>query len=222
MATTTRTTRTRLSATERREALLDAGWQLVREHGARTLTIDAVVQRLGISRPIFYRHFRDRADLLVALYERYAHDLLAVEDAAFAHSEGPFENLVARVTGAYFDKVERDAALIRAVIHEAQDDPRMINARARLRDNTAARWRNALLATAPDHLARALRADGRVTAVYTTLLEMLQEAAVQGATMLLEGRAARRDVDDAVAIINDGIVARLASFARATETETGQ
>lgn len=207
----------RLAADARRQSLVDAGWGLLVEGGARAVTIDAVVARLAISRPIFYRHFADRVDLLVALYERYADDLLAREGAVFASDVDDYDDLVHGVVGAYLDKVGQDGPALRELIHEAQDDPRMIDARARLRDRHSELWREATERFWPVHLS-STRPGGADERVLSVLLELLQEAAVQGATAIMEGRATRAEVERALAVLNDGLADRLAAHLREEAT----
>jgi AcrR family transcriptional regulator len=47
-------------------ALLDAVWDELVEHGYGALTIDAVAQRAGTSRPVVYRRWASKADLVRA------------------------------------------------------------------------------------------------------------------------------------------------------------
>lgn len=47
-------------------ALLEAAWQELVEHGFATFTMDAVVRRAGTSRPVLYRRWSDRHDLVRA------------------------------------------------------------------------------------------------------------------------------------------------------------
>ncbi|MFI9275752.1 TetR/AcrR family transcriptional regulator [Kitasatospora sp. NPDC052896] len=48
------------------EALLDAAWAELTEHGYANFTLDAVVQRAGTSRPVLYRRWPDRQELVRA------------------------------------------------------------------------------------------------------------------------------------------------------------
>jgi AcrR family transcriptional regulator len=64
------TPRTRLSAAERREQLLDVTKALVGERGFHDVTIEAIAKRAGITRPIVYAHFADLDKLLEAMLER--------------------------------------------------------------------------------------------------------------------------------------------------------
>jgi AcrR family transcriptional regulator len=60
----------RMSASERRDQLLDATSAIVVEHGFQGVTIQSVARRAGITRPIVYEHFGDLQGLLEALVER--------------------------------------------------------------------------------------------------------------------------------------------------------
>ena len=66
------TPRTRLSAAERREQLLDVTKQLVGEQGFHDVSIEAIARRAGITRPVIYAHFADLDALLEAMLEREA------------------------------------------------------------------------------------------------------------------------------------------------------
>ncbi|ADP82444.1 TetR/AcrR family transcriptional regulator [Pseudofrankia inefficax] len=48
------------------EALLDAAWAELMENGYASFTMDAVVQRAGTSRPVLYRRWPDRHELVRA------------------------------------------------------------------------------------------------------------------------------------------------------------
>ncbi|MEA2495021.1 MAG: hypothetical protein QOJ29_2932, partial [Thermoleophilaceae bacterium] len=71
------TPRTRLSAAERREQLLDVTKQLVGDKGFHDVSIEAIARRAGITRPVIYAHFEDLGALLEAMLEREALRALA-------------------------------------------------------------------------------------------------------------------------------------------------
>jgi AcrR family transcriptional regulator len=48
------------------EALLEATWEELVEHGYSALTIDAVAQRAGTSRPVIYRRWENKPELVRA------------------------------------------------------------------------------------------------------------------------------------------------------------
>lgn len=55
---------------DRREALLDAAAMLVAEGGVNAVTMDAVAEAAGVSRPLVYRYFPTTGELLAQLYAR--------------------------------------------------------------------------------------------------------------------------------------------------------
>ncbi|HYC36374.1 MAG TPA: helix-turn-helix domain-containing protein [Usitatibacter sp.] len=55
-----------------RAAILDASLDLILDHGYGATTVDAVVQRAGITKGAFFHHFGSKAELARALVERYA------------------------------------------------------------------------------------------------------------------------------------------------------
>jgi AcrR family transcriptional regulator len=87
----------RLGRAERREALLDAAAALAAEGSAEAITMDAVAERAGVSRPLVYRHFPNRQELIAAVYQRetaHLHDQLTADVAAARSIEGMFRALV--------------------------------------------------------------------------------------------------------------------------------
>jgi AcrR family transcriptional regulator len=62
--------RPRMSASERREQLLDVALEILTDEGASALSIDAIAKRAGITRPVVYTQFGDLAGLLDALVDR--------------------------------------------------------------------------------------------------------------------------------------------------------
>lgn len=61
----------------RREQLLDAGLELFGTRGYAASSVKAVCQEAGLTERYFYESFRDREDLLFAVYERVANEVLA-------------------------------------------------------------------------------------------------------------------------------------------------
>ena len=66
---------------ETREALIAAALAEFAEHGLDAPSLDAICARAGYTRGAFYVHFRDRADLLVAVVE---HAMTVFMDAVIA------------------------------------------------------------------------------------------------------------------------------------------
>src|ERR1700759_4956785 len=71
------TTRTRLSAEERREQLLDVTRHIAGERGFHAISIEAVAREAGITRPVVYAHFKNLPALLQAMIDREGERSLA-------------------------------------------------------------------------------------------------------------------------------------------------
>ena len=77
--------------------------------------MEAMATEAGITKPILYRHFGDRAGLVAAVAERFADALSTELDAALRTNTGPRDVLVQTID-AYLAFVERDPSLYRFVV----------------------------------------------------------------------------------------------------------
>lgn len=59
----------KLPRADRRAQLLDVAHTIVREQGTDALTLGALAEHAGVSKPITYNHFETRAGLMIALYQ---------------------------------------------------------------------------------------------------------------------------------------------------------
>ena len=87
----------RVGRAERRELLLDAAAALVRAGDAESVSMEAVAEQAGVSRPLVYKHFANRDELLGELYRRAAaqlHDQLTADVLAAGSLEDGFRALV--------------------------------------------------------------------------------------------------------------------------------
>ena len=71
----------RLTASERRDALLDVAREMVLDGGSRSVTMGSVAARAGVARALVYKHFANKEEALNALYLREA----AAIDRAIRH-----------------------------------------------------------------------------------------------------------------------------------------
>lgn len=202
-----------LPAAERRQTLLDTAWDLLADGGPKLVTIDAVVERLGISRPIFYRHFSDRVALLVALYDRYAEEMVRRQEAILAVDEGTIDRLtidelLVLTTSDYLDLVGAKGVLIRPLIDAAGGDPRMEAVHGMLRERLFVLWQGAIMRRlSPDLQALAL-GDEEVRVALGLSLELVQALANDAATIWLSGRATRPQVEHALLLMVGGLTER--------------
>ena len=94
---------------QRRTELVEAAVQAIREHGAG-LSVAAIAAAAGVTKPVLYRHFTDRADLQRAVSERAAQMLL--------------ERLVPELTTER-EPIERVHAIVDAFLAGAEDEPEL-------------------------------------------------------------------------------------------------
>lgn len=97
---------TRATREERRAELLDAATRVIRT-GGTNVSMDRIAAEAGITKPILYRHFGDRAGLVAALGERFSANLLA-ELSNSLESRGAPRELLEKTIDAYLRVVEAD------------------------------------------------------------------------------------------------------------------
>lgn len=103
---------------ERRAEMVDAAMDAVREHGAGVSVAD-IAKRAGITKPVLYRHFADRADLQRAVGEKSAELLMERIFTALeaADSEADEAALIAHIVDAFLAGIEDEPELWRFVVH---------------------------------------------------------------------------------------------------------
>ncbi|MGO2112343.1 MAG: TetR/AcrR family transcriptional regulator, partial [Pseudoclavibacter sp.] len=90
-AVTTSTGRSRTPST--RERILEAATELFYAHGIRAVSADKIIERVGITKVTFYRHFRAKDDLVVTYLESQAVRERDMLDAARESADGDSEAL---------------------------------------------------------------------------------------------------------------------------------
>ena len=127
----------RLGRDQRRDGLLDVAVAIAEESSVDDVTMDAVAARADVSRPLLYKHFANRGELLGAMYRREAeilHRQLASRVAAATDLESMFEELV---TGAI--EASRDRGAMFAALRSAGGWTRDIRREQRTRDLATSR-----------------------------------------------------------------------------------
>jgi AcrR family transcriptional regulator len=124
----------RMGGEQRRRQLLGAALELIGRDGTEALTLARVAEAAGVTKPIAYRQFKDRAGLLKALYIDYDERQHAAMRAA-VDAGGDSLPAVARIVAeAYLDCVMAagpEMAAITAALSASED---MEAFRASLRD----------------------------------------------------------------------------------------
>ncbi len=128
----------RLSRVDRRDALLTAAAAILTGESVEAVTMEAVAERAGVSRPLVYKHFANRGDLLAAVYQREAailHNELASAVREAATVTDMFRTLI---RGALKAQANRGTAL--AALRAAGGWNYALREEQRQRDQTTVRY----------------------------------------------------------------------------------
>ncbi|NVZ37158.1 TetR/AcrR family transcriptional regulator [Pseudomonas sp. 21615526] len=117
--------RRRLSRDDRLRQLLDVAWQLVREEGTDALTLGHLAELAGVTKPVVYDHFGDRAGLLAALYEDFDARQNQVFAAAIEASEPTLDERAWVIASCYVDCVLLQGREIPGVIAALAGSPEL-------------------------------------------------------------------------------------------------
>ena len=104
-----------LDKSRRREELLDAAARAIRRLGA-TAKMDDLAAEAGITKPVLYTHFGDKAGLAAALAERSSADIRAGLLTALTTPED-YRLMVRGCVDAFIGFVEREPEIYKFVLH---------------------------------------------------------------------------------------------------------
>jgi AcrR family transcriptional regulator len=106
----TQPARKRLSAEDRRAAILDSALEVFSRRGYNGASIDEIATAAGISKALIYEHFPSKKDLHVSLLERHVQDIFT-RLAVTADTKDPGEVRLRNGVNAFFEWAEthRDA-----------------------------------------------------------------------------------------------------------------
>jgi AcrR family transcriptional regulator len=82
-----RARRTRLSAEQRRETILEAATEVFAASGYRAGKVSDVAARIGVTEPVIFQNFGSKAALFAAVLDRLADDVRATLDALAGHHD---------------------------------------------------------------------------------------------------------------------------------------
>lgn len=115
--------RRRMSAEDRRSAIIEAAIDAFAEGGYHETSLEAVASRAGVSKALIYEHFPSKMELYRGLLETYVRELLErVTSAAMSIPEGGEARLLAGVEGFIEFVDERRDAWRMLIRHRANDD----------------------------------------------------------------------------------------------------
>jgi len=112
---------------DRKATLLEAAIGAVRREGPG-VSMDQMAAAAGVTKPILYRHFGDRAGLVDAIAEQAFRQIAAGLDQAL-HAEAAPRELVASTIDVYLRFIESDTSLYRFLVNRTlaeTDDPRTV------------------------------------------------------------------------------------------------
>ena len=117
-----------MTAQDRRQQILDVTAAMVADSGFHTISIEAVANRAGISRPVVYEHFGDLAGLLEAVLTEVATRAitqLATFLPARTATDDPRELLMSALRG-YLEAARSDPATWRLVLMPPEGAPELL------------------------------------------------------------------------------------------------
>jgi AcrR family transcriptional regulator len=100
----------------RRAQLLEDAIEAIREIGPG-VTMEQLARRGGVTKPILYRHFRDRDGLVSAIGDRFSAQLLESVQSALTTEAEP-RALLEGTVDAYLAFIEQDPALYRFLLQQ--------------------------------------------------------------------------------------------------------
>jgi AcrR family transcriptional regulator len=95
--------------------MVEAGMEAIRARGAG-VGMDDIAAQAGVSKPILYRHFADRADLWLAIGRRVTDELLTAIAAELTLDRPPRET-IATAIDTYLSIIEQDTEIYRFLVH---------------------------------------------------------------------------------------------------------
>lgn len=106
----------RLSAPERRITLINAAKNLFAAKGFHGVSIDEIVNTVGVSPAILYRHFKSKDELYAAVLQDFACQRESYVDIV-VNSDADFESILRGITKVFIDSVVRQPDLLKIELH---------------------------------------------------------------------------------------------------------
>ena len=106
----------RLSAPERRISLINAAKTLFADKGFHGVSIDEIVNAVGVSPAILYRHFKSKDELYDAVLQDFACQRESYVDT-IVNSDADFENVLRGITSVFIDSIASQPDLLRIELY---------------------------------------------------------------------------------------------------------
>ena len=118
--------RRRLSGSERRRAILDAGMRVFAEHGYERASMREIARAAGITTPVIYDHFPSKRELQIAVLEEQEAELRAHQGRERGLEPGP--ELARALIDDFFSWVEAHPYAWRMLFHDTPSEPQVLAA----------------------------------------------------------------------------------------------
>jgi AcrR family transcriptional regulator len=138
------TPRRRLSKAERHAQLLEVARQFIREQGTDELTLGRLAERAGVTKPLVYDHFGDRAGILAELYREFEARQRETLDVALREATPSLPAVASIVAGAYIDCCLVEGRELADVVAALAGSATLSQVRQEAEDAYLARCRTAL------------------------------------------------------------------------------
>ncbi|MEO0962221.1 MAG: TetR/AcrR family transcriptional regulator [Pseudomonadota bacterium] len=138
------TGRKRLSKPERRQQLLKTAQHIVSEAGTEALTLQALAERAGVTKPIAYEHFGSREGALIALYRRLDDEQINAAREALAQAPGTLDAVCEIIAASYIDCCVKLGPAFGAISAALEGSEEMHAVKTELRDTYLSKIRAAL------------------------------------------------------------------------------
>jgi TetR/AcrR family transcriptional regulator, fatty acid biosynthesis regulator len=112
------TIRRRMSPQDRAQLILDATARVIVEEGVSAVSMERVGREAGVSKPLVYAYFDNRANLLAQLLIREFPAFQPVDNSV--DEDESVEALVRRTTLEFIDRYIAKGVLIQRLLHEPQ------------------------------------------------------------------------------------------------------
>lgn len=113
--------RKRLTAAQRRAAILEAAQTVFADHGFHAASIDDIARAAGISKALIYEHFESKQELYASLLDQEANELFSRLATAVSQVDGAGAPRLATGLDAFFGFVEERRDAWRMLFRENQD-----------------------------------------------------------------------------------------------------
>jgi len=104
----------RIPAAERREQLLDTARTIILKDGAGALTMSALADAVGVTKPIVYKHFGNSEEVVVEILRRYSQASIDYTSVRVSGARTIFD-FMDKMIDALFDFIKNEGSLVRSI-----------------------------------------------------------------------------------------------------------